>query len=516
MRDLGTRDREQLAARGITVEEAERQLLHLRHPPQPFRLDRPCSVGDGIVALTTAARAKFHERCRQAAAEGRVSKFVPASGAATRMFSVLLGLLDEQPVPTREALEGRAAAGEARALAWTRLIDRWKNFPWAPDWSGPNPDNAHPAEILDALLRDPESGLSNVPKGLVPFHQTPAGPRSAFEEHLWEGLHYLVDRHSRACYHFTVSSEHESLFAIAAERSATSIFQSSGVKIQISRSQQSPHTETLALDLRSREGSPPGKDQNHRGEPVRLEDGSLLLRPGGHGALIGNLAEFAGDLIFIKSIDNVRPESAHQEAAYWQLVLGGCALTLRDRVETWIKALQETPEREALAHAKAFLSSEFGVEVEADAAALLQALDRPLRVCGVVENTGEPGGGPFWVRHRDGRLSCQIVEAAEVPADVEQQQIFRSSSHFNPVLLACLIRDADGAPYDLEKFIDRDAVFVTRKLHLGHPLLALERPGLWNGAMAHWNTVFVEVPGSTFAPVKSVFDLLRPEHQTKT
>jgi hypothetical protein len=502
---LGTRDRDQLAKQGIAAEEAERQLHDLRHPPQPFRLDRPCSVGDGIVDLDIAARTLCHERCRHGAAEGRLSKFVPASGAATRMFSTLLGLLDEFPIPTRPILEARVATGDERAVAWVRLVDRWEHFPWASTWSGPDPGSASPAQILSALLRHPESGLSNLPKGLVPFHHTPAGPMSAYEEHVREGLHYLVDRSAQARYHFTVSSDHEFLFAAATETLAESIFHTSGIQIEVSRSQQGSDTVTLALDLDS------NRDQD--GEPVRLADGSLLLRPGGHGALIGNLAAVNGDLVFIKSIDNVRPESAHREAAYWQWVLGGHALELREQVDTWIRALKRAPDEETSTMAQAFLRSEFGAEVQRDPAAILQALDRPLRVCGVVENTGEPGGGPFWVRHRGGRVSRQIVEAAEVPADEEQQQIFRSSSHFNPVLLACLVRDAEGNSYDLSKFIDPDAVFVTRKLYRGRPVLALERPGLWNGAMAYWNTAFVEVPGAAFAPVKSVFDLLRPEHQ---
>ncbi len=496
MGNFDARDRAQLAAHGIPLDEAQRQLELLREPPRPFRLDRPCRLGNGVRRLSPEAQEAAIRRYELAQSKGRVGKFVPASGAATRMFRELESLREESPFPSLAELGRRAENGEPGAVAWQRLAERWYDFPWATAWDGPTPDRNEPRTVLEALLAGATS-LARAPKGLVPYHRTETGNRSAFAEHVFEGLTYLYSADHPARFHFTVAREHSERFHQAAEALSATL---PHPRPEITFSFQEPATDTLAIDA--------------HGHPTRHEDGTLLLRPGGHGALIGNLAATQGDVVLVKTIDNVRPQSAHAEVAVWQRILGGYALDLRDAVDRHLRAL-ESDDDGARGSAVTFIRQRLGLEVaeEFEITDLRRVLDRPLRVCGVVENTGEPGGGPFWVRHEDGRVSRQIVEAAEVAHDAEDLEIWRSGTHFNPVLLACLLRDRNGAPYPLDRFIDPRAVFVSDKSYRGQPLRALERPGLWNGAMSGWTTLFAEVPAATFAPVKTVFDLLRPQHQ---
>jgi hypothetical protein len=444
-------DLSQLRQRGITPEEAADQMRLLRQGPHPIVLDRPCTVGDGIVRLEAAQHDDLLEAGRQAALDGRVEKFVPASGAATRMFKDLIAALSSDPAPS--------AMPAARAF-----FERLDDYPFAPALrrhsgiSGPiaSPDDER--QILRMLLQDMR--FAELPKALIPFHRHPA-VRTAFEEQLLEGLGYTRSRDGVARTHFTVApefrEEFDRLLAEVAPRVAGAVDHAS---LEVEFSEQHPSTDTLAATL--------------DGEPFRTADGSLLFRPAGHGALLRNLQALGGDLVVIKNIDNVLPVERSDEVVRWKQLLIG------------------------------YLANRHASHG-----------DRPLRVCGVVKNEGEPGGAPFWVVHDDGRRSMQIVEASQVDLDDRQQRrIFESSTHFNPVDIVCALRSPDGRPFDLRSFVDPSAVFLSIKSHDGRDLLALERPGLWNGAMAWWHTLFVEVPGTTFAPVKTVFDLLRPEHQS--
>jgi hypothetical protein len=374
--------------------------------------------------------------------------------------------------------------------------------------------------LLRRLLTDAGLGLASLPKGLIPFHRYPTGSRSAAEEHLWEGAHYLADAEGVCHLHFTVAAEARDRFAAELADAADRLLRASGAVAEVGFSLQDPATDTLAA--------------TPEGDPFRHEDGTLLLRPGGHGALLRNLQALPARWALLKNVDNVRPEGAHELVAAWQEALGGRLVTLEARGHELSRRLRDdaagsfggsasdVEADDAATAAATFLAGELGVaaatgwlaEPRAERRARLRAaLDRPLRVCGVVENRGEPGGGPFWVARDDGTASAQIVEHAEIGDDPAQQATFARSTHFNPVQIAAGLRDADLRPHDLARFVDEGAVFIARKSHAGRPLLALERPGLWNGAMAGWNTVFVEVPAATFAPVKTLFDLLRPEHQ---
>ena len=527
--ELTAADYEQLRSRGIEPSEAERQLRLLREPPHPPRLLRPCTVGDGIRRLDEAAQQSLRDTWRGwVGGSDHAVKLVPASGAASRMFGSLLALLDEDPFPTAGELSRRAAAGNAAARDLERLWRELPRFPFFDELAAVCAARGTPLaelrerrdgrRLLRLLLTDVGLGLAALPKGLVPFHRYPgaqSGSRTAAEEHLWEGAAYLADEEGAARYHFTVGAEARERFSAELAESADRLLRARGVVAEVGFSVQDPSTDTLAI--------------TPDGEPFRDDDGSLLLRPGGHGALLGNLAALPARWVLLKNVDNVQPERAHELVTHWQEVLGGLLVSLEnaadDRLEEMNRA-QGYPEREQAAKEAAirFLVEELGFTAAAGWADLDEGererrlrdrLHRPLRVCGVVENRGEPGGGPFWVQRGGSEPSQQIVERAELgmAPDSAQEEVFARSTHFNPVQIAAGLRDGMNQPFDLRRYVDERAVFIARKSHQGRELLALERPGLWNGAMAGWNTVFVEVPAATFAPVKTIFDLLRPEHQ---
>ena len=498
---LSGADRQQLAAVGISSEEAERQLALLSGTPPATRLDRPCVVGDGVSVLGPGRQEALLARGAAAAAAGRLSKFVPASGAASRMFKELRQAMEgESEVASDFAgdlerypfVEELRAACDASGVALDRLLARGEL-----------------TTVIARLLDTPGLGYADLPKGLLEFHRYPDGARTAFEEHLVEAVDCVRDARGRCRLHFTVSEEHLKLFEGALEELRPRLLERYQTRFEVGFSTQSPSTDTLAVDLEKR--------------PFRLEDGRLLLRPGGHGALIRNLAAMDGDLVLIKNIDNVVPDAGKELVCRWKRLLTGCLVELQERTFEIVRALEGGAASPALlAEGLRFVADSFQAQPSdlvrpdpgAQRAYLLDRLDRPLRVCGVVKAAGEPGGGPFWVEGADGELAPQIVEQSQVDLDDERQRsTLASATHFNPVDLVCGTRDHRGEPYDLERFIDPEAVFIARRSLAGRELDALERPGLWNGAMARWNTLFVEVPPETFAPVKTVFDLLRPAHQ---
>jgi hypothetical protein len=332
---------------------------------------------------------------------------------------------------------------------------------------GPQLANLDEQAAVAHLLKDMNYG--NLPKGLLLFHSYEDGPRTPALEHLVEGAMYAASK-GEVNIHFTVSHEHLPLFQAHIAENLPAYEEKLGVKFHVSYSEQKPSTDTLAA--------------NPDGTPFRTEDGKLLFRPGGHGALIENLNEQDADIIFIKNIDNVVPDRLKGDTVRYKQLLAGVLVTEQKKAFEKLQDPALSPEEKA-------------------------KLQRPLRVCGVVKNTGEPGGGPFLVREEDGSISCQILESSQISDPALMQQ----ATHFNPVDLVCATRDAEGKPYFLPDFVDEKTGFISHKSKDGKDLLALELPGLWNGAMSRWNTIFVEVPVSTFNPVKTVNDLLRPEHQ---
>ncbi len=509
MTALSATDLEQLSARGISEEEAGRQLALLLHPPPPARVVRPCSAGDGIRRTGEGEIAELLRQADLVAREGRVSKLVPASGAASRMFQALAADLDAD-----------SEAGDAEPSAETaRLVAELHRLPFAEPLAEALAAEGHDLaelrqsgrhrEILRGLLAPSGLGYADLPKGLIPFHRAEPAGRTPFEEHLREATALIRDASGVCRLHFTVAPEHEPRFRALLGELAPRLAAELGARFEVDFSIQHPRTDTLALDRAT-------------GEPFRTEDGALLFRPGGHGALIENLADLAGrgaDLVLIKNIDNVLPGGGPSEVLTWKRVLLGLAADLAERAGNLRRALERmVPAEDLLRSAERFLEQEFGRRPRAAASpgerkqALIDELSRPLRVCGVVENAGEPGGGPFWVEGDGGAAATpQLVETSQLDPG-QRADLLAAATHFNPVDLVCALR-IGGRRLDLLRFVDPNAVFVAEKSQGGRPLLALERPGLWNGAMAGWNTVFVEVPNATFAPVKTVLDLLRPEHQ---
>lgn len=490
-------DRRAIEARGMDPADVEAQLELFADPPVFARLERPCTVGDGIELIPHEREPELVRLAEEAANRGRLTRFVPASGAASRMFDALskaLGQPDE-PVPdaARRLLDElprfafhreleAAASSTGTDLARLRAGGGWK-------------------PVTRLILEDPGLGYARLPKGLLLFHAYPEGPRTAFEEHLREGAAHITASGGTCRLRFTVSSEHLERFTAGLEALRPDLEPELGCRLDVGFSTQDPATDTIAVDT--------------AGEPFHTDEGELLFRPGGHGALLHNLQAVGGDLVVIKNIDNILPEHHRSGSVHWKHLLAGLLVQVQTHAWRFVRALRGAAVDSRLLEEGAALARRLGHTAHpALPRDLLAMLDRPIRVCGMVRNEGEPGGGPFWTLDEHGVATPQIVEGSQIdPCDAGQQAVVRAATHFNPVDLVCGVRDADGTPYDLTRFVDPRAVFISSKSHQGRPLLALERPGLWNGAMARWSTLFVEVPGATFAPVKTIFDLLRPEHQ---
>ena len=529
---FGDRDLQQMERLGLAPEEALRHVELLRSPPPFTRVLRPCTLGDGIRAIAAEDEPELTAGFDEAAAAGRIHKFVPASGAASRMFQPLLEHLEqlERAAGPAAGLHGSRGGGAppppAEAQTFFAELPRFAFFeelaaaaaargvrlPLSAEAGSGGLPAADRRIVLACLLTAEGLGYAERPKGLILFHRYPDGPRTPFEEHLVEAADYARDRDGVCRLHFTVSPRHEAGFRSLLAARGAALERRLGCRFTVGFSHQRRSTHTLAVD------------PEHR--PFRLADGSLLFRPGGHGALLDNLQQLAdggAGVVLLKNIDNVVPDRLKPELTRWKKLLGGVLVAYRERASRLLEGLDAAlPEEELIDEAARFVERELARRLpDAFAAAspaeqrrlLVAALDRPLRVAGVVRNTGEPGGGPFWVEGAGGEVSLQIVETSQIGPEPDQQAALAASTHFNPVDLACALHDRAGRPYDLARYVDPATVFIAAKAHEGRPLKALERPGLWNGAMAGWNTVFVEVPNSTFAPVKTVLDLLRPEHQ---
>lgn len=482
-------DRSSLLQRDMDLGEVSRQWSLLSQGATRVVLDRPCTLGDGIDVLREQDHERYLTAHHRAAAQGRWSKFTPASGAASRMFALQT---EKEKQEFCQAIDRLPFATRFKDHLASRGIDPQQHL-----------QSGQLDVIVDCLTAQQGLGYGSLAKGLVEFHDYPGEgqARTAFEEHLIEGSECFAGSDGRATLHFTVSPEHQSRF----EEDLDRIRQKHNLNSEVSFSVQHPSTNTVAL----------GQDD----ELIRDASGQILLRPGGHGALIENLNDFDGDLVMIKNIDNVRHGRDREISRQWLRLLAGYTVVLQDEIFQHLQALERDPAAVAAAHE--FATATFcdpivsaTADTEQMRVALTELLQRPLRVCGMVKNTGEPGGGPFWVRGSDGQVTLQIVESSEVDkSDPSQKAIFEQSTHFNPVFIAVSLRDRDGASYDLKQFIDHDRPIITHKPIAGQQATVIEKPGLWNGSMALWNTIFVEVPAGVFTPVKTVLDLLRDEHQ---
>lgn len=514
---LSAADRRRLEHLGISEARVRRQVELLGLPPSRTPLLRPCFRGDGVRVLKEAEQQGLIELWRGAAEAGRLLKMVPASGAASRMFGLLRLRADDEAPGSRERLEALKERGDRAAGAVLRLLAELRRLPFENQLAGALAASGRDlaalvregayVEILDGLLERPGLGYGAAPKALISFHRYPRGPRTAFAEQLAESARYLTDGDHRCRLHFTISETDRADFAAALESARRADAALPRAEFQVTFSTQDPATDTVAL--------------TPSGELARDPAGDILLRPAGHGALLRNLEALAGDLVLVQNIDNVVPEDRQDEIVLWKRLLIGHTVRLESEISALRRRLETAPEDPATAaEVAAALTRLLALEPPAGAAGADLAawaaarLRRPLRVCGVVPNAGEPGGGPFWVADADGAAGGQIVEPPEVDrADPAQVDRWRSSTHFNPVNMVLALRDPAGHPYPLEPLVDHRRYLKTSRQHEGVELRVLERPGLWNGSMAGWNTCFVELPISTFNPVKTVFDLLRPEHQ---
>ena len=472
------KDIKEIGAHGLTVGGVERQIENFRRGFPYLKVVSAASPADGIMVLSQQGMDEARSEYEKAVDSLDVVKFVPASGAATRMFKELFEFVNE----------GKRGKGI------DVLLDHLSEFAFYPELMQYVSPDADDVTKVSAIIKD---GLcyGSKPKGLVTFHAYPEGARKAVEEHLVEGAMY-ASSNGRVKIHFTVSPEHiEGFRALLAEKQP--LYEKRfGVKYDISFSVQKASTDTIAV--------------NPDNTPFRTDDGHLLFRPAGHGALIENLNDIDADIIFIKNIDNVTTDARKGDTVAWKKTLAGILVRLQREVARHLEALRAG--KADIAAVARFAMKDLCIKLPQnyDAALLEALLDRPIRVCGMVRNEGEPGGGPFWVANVDGTQTLQIAESSQISPD--DMHLMKDATHFNPVDLVCGVRRADGSKFDLTKYVDPATGFISSKSSGGRDLRAQELPGLWNGAMAHWNTVFVDVPVTTFSPVKVVQDLLRPQH----
>jgi hypothetical protein len=498
----------QIKQKGLTEENVVKQIETFRKGFPWLNVIKAAVLKDGILSFNPQELDKLVALFDEDKVGEKIEKFVPASGAATRMFKSLFEHLDKSP---RAALPPDIE----------QVIQHIESFAFHPELEElAAQNNTSPAalrhsgnfqDIIRLIVGEEGLNYGNLPKGLLKFHAYGNVSRTPTEEHMAEGAIYALNADDKVYLHFTVSPEHLEGFKKLVKQVQTSYEKHFNVVFDISFSIQKPSTDTIAV----------GADNN----PFRNADGSLLFRPGGHGALLENLQDMDGDIIFIKNIDNVVPDQLKSETIKWKMALAGYLMILQKQIFNYIKKLQLADQHDETLYSEitVFIESKLGYKFAENTSeyseeefktALFDILNRPLRVCGMVKNTGEPGGGPFWVRHSDGSESLQILESSQIQmSDPNQKQIFKTATHFNPVDLVVGIRDYNGHKFNLSQFRDPETGFISEKSKDGQPLRALELPGLWNGSMAFWNTAFVEVPEITFNPVKTINDLLRLEHQ---
>lgn len=496
-----------LASKNISKEQVLQQLESFRKGFPYLKLKEIASTDFGILRIEEADAVKYETIWKRYCQENKqILKFVPASGAASRMFKDLFEFLDAD----------RNAPETAFEVKFFNEIAKFAFFQDLNEICVHNEGEGIAAlmakgefkKVVDNLLSERGLNYGKLPKGLLKFHATAEGARTAMEEHLVEGAMYAANAKGAVNLHFTVSPEHQVLFEQLVTECVAAYEKRFGVKYQITFSVQKSSTDTIAADAEN--------------QPFR-ENGQLLFRPGGHGALIENLNEQDADIVFIKNIDNVVPDRLKEVTVKYKQIIAGVLADLQAQSFRCLALLESDDyTHQTLLEMLDFVECKLfakchgtpSMSTEQLAACLKEKLNRPIRVCGMVKNIGEPGGGPFVVFNNDGSHSLQILESSQIDlSNAEAEKMFQSSTHFNPVDLVCATRNYKGEKYDLLRFVDPSTGFISIKSKSGKELKALELPGLWNGAMANWNTIFVEVPLETFNPVKTVNDLLRYEHQ---
>ena len=505
---LTQEDKVLLAKKGISEEQIAEQLACFEKGFPYLKLYAAASVDNRGIMLVNEDAQKTYLAAWDAYKEGdkKVVKFVPASGAASRMFKNMFEFLGaDYDVPTTDFEK--------------KFFNNIKNFAFYSDLDAACvknngkgidillPEGNYKAVVAN-LLESAGLNYGALPKGLLKFHKYEDGVRTPLEEHLVEGALYAAGKSGEVNVHFTVSTEHRELFAKLVEEKVAQYAAKYGIKYNISFSEQKPSTDTVAADMENK--------------PFR-DNGKLLFRPGGHGALIENLNDLDADIVFIKNIDNVVPDRLKADTVTYKKLLAGVLVTLQKQAFEYLQLLDSGNYRhDELENIIRFVQQQLHCRKDdikdmedADLVIYLRKkLNRPMRVCGMVKNVGEPGGGPFLAYNPDGTVSLQILESSQIDMnDPEKKAMLEKGTHFNPVDLVCAVRDYKGNKFNLVNYVDKATGFISYKSKGGKELKALELPGLWNGSMSDWNTVFVEVPLSTFNPVKTVNDLLREQHQ---
>ena len=502
------KDLEQFKKKGTNAENVKAQLELIKNGFPFLELDSAASIGNGIMAVDDSQCSSYIKTWDSYCASGhKVTKFVPASGAASRMFKDLFAFLDaDYSLPTTpfekkffDEIEHFAFYGDLDAACKANEGKSIKELISAGQYKA----------VVANLLGAKGLNYGALPKGLLKFHSYNSTARTPLEEHMAEGAMYASGADGIVHIHFTVSPEHRTLFKKLADSCSKSFSKRFGATYEISFSEQKPSTDTVAAAA--------------DGGPFRNDDGSILFRPGGHGALIENLNDLDTDIVFIKNIDNVVPDHLKADTVTYKKLLAGVLVTVQNKVFDYMRLLDSgkyTPAKlktisDFVQNTLCCRSKELGNLSGKDLAQWLYSkLNRPIRVCGMVKNVGEPGGGPFLAYNNDGTVSLQILESSQIDLnDARKKEMFTKGTHFNPVDLVCAVRNYKGVKFNLPDYVDKATGFISSKSKNGRELKALELPGLWNGAMSDWNTLFVEVPLTTFNPVKTVNDLLRPQHQ---
>lgn len=516
MNVFSNQDLDLFDSKGISAETIALQIENFKQGFPFAEIVKPATPGDGIEVLSTTEVESLLQDYDQYSRSLKIIKFVPASGAASRMFKALYEYLEQaKNIDQHSLLESDKGFNST----WN-FIEKIKYFAFYHDLnlamiqSGTSLEDqinkGNFAAVVDCLVNSGGLDYGSLPKGLLKFHTYDPANRVALEEHLVEAADYATSGDGVAYVHFTVSQEHLQKFKEKANEIIGQYEHKFGISYNISYSVQKPSTDTIAVDMNN--------------QPFRELDGSILFRPGGHGALIENLGELDADLVFIKNIDNVVPDRLKKETTRYKKAIGGLLLKLQEKTFKFLAQLEGGNIDEenlesiiifAVTKLKITLPDNFetySFQLKTDF--LIKNLNRPIRICGMVKNEGEPGGGPFWIKNSKGEVSLQVVESSQIDhKNMEQIEHAKSATHFNPVDLVCGTKDYKGNRFDLHHFIDPQTGFISEKSKNGKTLKALELPGLWNGAMADWITLFVEVPIITFNPVKTVNDLLRPQHQ---
>ncbi|MDE7402255.1 MAG: DUF4301 family protein [Muribaculaceae bacterium] len=505
--NLQQSDLDLLQEKGITPERLEEQLTMLSEGFPWLKLEGAATPGHGISVMSpqmeTGAINCWDEFLSKG---GIVMKLVPASGAASRMFKDLYSFVNGKSEKPDNEFMVKFFDNIEKFAFFNRL-----NFVTIQLY-GKSVNTLlkekRYKDIVKALIEKEGMGYGSLPKALLQFHKVIGTTRTALEEQLAEGAQYATDRHGKVRIHFTVSEEHLPLAKMKVEESAGHLGNEYNTEFEVSYSLQKPSTDTVAANV--------------DGTPYR-ENGNLFFRPGGHGALIENLNELDADVIFIKNIDNVVPDNHRESTVHYKKVLGGTLVAVKQKIDEYCRIVKdEKPDDAKLEEIINFMRNVLCITHDSTETMnnsekreyIFSKLNRPLRVCGMVRNEGEPGGGPFMVYNADGTVSPQILESSQInPDDKESMEMLRKATHFNPVDLAVSVRDYKGNKFNLPDYVDKSTGFISSKSREGVEIKALELPGLWNGAMSEWNTIFIEVPADTFNPVKTVNDLLRPAHQ---